>query len=389
MLKRDSSYLIIGRSSVQHERRSSRRPLSSRSIPLDSNEEKENSENMCRTTRDQNLEQSNHKRKSTTTSGVVLGNMKTGQVISKQESDDPRMFRGEDTMVVGRFVKTAIVGQSETENACHHGLVEPTVNTKEAMNAINDMFREPIETVPIRRKSNRSQTKEDKISENGLNVFVDENLDNGRGPTERKEEKRVEQEPFKIFVDDEGSDETVNRNDEEEQDVQKLSEGSSSSGRHINGFVFPNPKDLSSESSDDMDGESSPPVKLREDTVVHRFVGSTILDDEPVVENVCHHGLVDPTINLKEAMNDINNMFGKPIDFVRAKRPKTQQEKPPVRNQDLGGFSILPDDDLETKSQARIKSSSKSRNGDLFEPTMFTKEAIDDINKMFGMPLDF
>ncbi|PKI46695.1 hypothetical protein CRG98_033037 [Punica granatum] len=50
----------------------------------------------------------------------------------------------------------------------------------------------------------------------------------------------------------------------------------------------------------------------KEDTAVCKFVGSAILDD-PMVENVCHHGLVDPTIDLKEAVKDINSIFRKPI----------------------------------------------------------------------------
>ncbi|KAJ0102975.1 hypothetical protein Patl1_06657 [Pistacia atlantica] len=198
------------------------------------------------------------------------------------------------------------------------------------------------------------------------------------------------QEPFTIFVDDEENDKIGIRNDDKENldlnEMQNVTRGSSSSS-HVSGFVFPCPKDLPSESSDEQDAGGSPRVKLREDTVVHRFVGSTILD-EPEVENVCHHGLVDPTINLKEAMADIDNMFGKPIDFVRAKRPK-KQEKEPVKNQDAGGFLILADDDLEPQRQAPPKSSKKKSDCDLFEPTMFTKEAMDDINKMFGMPLDF
>ena len=136
-----------------------------------------------------------------------------------------------------------------------------------------------------------------------------------------------------------------------------------------------------------MNSDSSPRIKIGEDTVVHRFVGSTILN-EPAVENVCHHGLVDPTINLKEAMDDINNMFGKPIDFIRTKRPK-KQEKAPVRKQDLCGFTILPDDDSEHLQEQPPTRSSRVNNCDLFEPTAFTKEAMDDINEMFGKPLDF
>ncbi|KAJ9160367.1 hypothetical protein P3X46_025775 [Hevea brasiliensis] len=324
------------------------------------------------------------------------------QMTTGTESQGSRMFHGDDTVVV-KFVDTAIVGKSEAEDACHHGLVDPTINMKEAMNAINSMFKEPLETAPISRRSQRSRTKEHNLN-CGYTVFADENLDNRTGSSNQKEEEDVllikhgraqtfqlQQEPLQIFIDDEESDENGDRpdgNDNSEQsDGQIQAEGSCSSASHLNAFVFPFPKDLPSENSDDVDSENSPQIKLREDTVVHRFVGSTILDD-PAVENVWHHGLVDPTINLKEAMDDINNMFGKPIDFVRTKRPK-KQEKAPVTKQDLGVFSILPDDDLEhQKDQPPPRSSGRS-DTDLFEPTFFTKEAKDEINKMFGMPLDF
>jgi hypothetical protein len=238
---------------------------------------------------------------------------------------------------------------------------------------------------------------------NGFDVFIDENLDSGTDSSLQKEEAGISlmvhgraqipqthQEPFQIFIDDEESNENGDRtydNKLEESKTQNLADGSCSSILPLNAFVFPSPKDLPSESSDYMNSESSPRIKLREDTVVHRFVGSTILD-EPEVENVCHHGLVDPTINLKEAMDDINNMFGKPIDFIRTKRPK-KQDKAPVRKQDLCGFTILPDDDSEHLQGQPPPRSSRVSNRDLFEPTAFTKEAMDDINKMFGKLLDF
>lgn len=324
------------------------------------------------------------------------------QATTGRESRESMMFHGDDTVVV-KFVDTAIVGKSEAEDACHHGLVDPTINMKEAMNAINSMFKEPLKTALISRRSQRSRTKEHNLN-SGFSVFVDENLDNGTESSDQREEEdislikhgraqtfQLQQEPLKIFIDDEEIDENGDRpdgNDNSEQsEAQNQGEGSCSSAARLNAFVFPCPKDLTSESSDDLDSENSPQMKLREDTVVHRFVGSTILD-EPAVENVWHHGLVDPTINLKEAMDDINNMFGKPIDFVRTKRPK-KQEKPPVTKQDLGGFSILPDDDLEHQKGQPLPRSSSRSDTDLFEPTMFTKEAKDEINKLFGMPLDF
>ncbi|KAF9676957.1 hypothetical protein SADUNF_Sadunf08G0057300 [Salix dunnii] len=316
------------------------------------------------------------------------------------ESDESKMFHRDDTVVV-KFVDTAIVGKHEAEDACHHGLLDPTINMKEAMNAINNMFREPLEIAPIRR-SHRRRPKEEHSLNSEFEVFIDENLDNGIESSHRKKEKSVSlkvhgraqislihREPFQIFVDDEESGENGDRtlkNKLKESKTRDLAEGSRSSALPLNAFVFPSPKDLPTGSSDYMDDESMPRIKHREDTVVHRFVGSTILD-AAAVENVCHHGLVDPTVNLKEAMDDINNMFGKPMDFVRSKRPK--QDKTPVRKQDICGFSILPDDDLEHQQGQPPPKSSRVSNADLFEPTVFTKEAMDDINKMFGMPLDF
>ncbi|XP_058787612.1 uncharacterized protein LOC131661966 [Vicia villosa] len=298
----------------------------------------------------------------------------------KSKNDENKRFRGEHTVVVNKFVDTAMDGKSEAENACHNGLVDPTINMKEAMNAINSMFNEPLD-VPLARKSHKNISKENRSTENNFEVFVDENLDNGIKPSgssshqQRTEAGKPHQESFQIYIDDEGR-----------------SEDSTSLASKVNGSVFPKPKDVPSEKSSDMNAQRSQNSKFREDTVVRRFVGSAILD-EPKVENVCHNGLVDPTVNMKEAMNDINNMFGEPIDFVRRKR-SAKQEKAPVNNRgkELCGFSILADDDddLEPKQRPPLpKLPRKSKESDLFEPTLHTKEAMDDINKMFNMPLNF
>ncbi|KAL1336776.1 hypothetical protein HN51_031184 [Arachis hypogaea] len=329
----------------------------------------------------------------------VEGVQKGPQVVSSEANDandrnvrnrkdECKRVLGENTVVVSKFVDTAIVGKSEAEDACHHGLVDPTINMKEAMNAINSMFRAPLETVPVPRKSQRNQLKEDRSMKNGFEVFVDENLDNGMKPTgssqKRTEASQPPQELLQIYVDDEGFSETSDVNANSHED-------STSSASQPNGLVFPHPKDLPSEKSSDRDEESSHKSKFREDTVVCRFVGSAILD-EPEVENVCHHGLVDPTINMKEAMNDINNMFGKPMDFVRKKRSMKLEKAPEInRGKELDGFSILADDDDMEQQQVAPppKFSRKSKECELYEPTIHTKEAMDNINKMFNMPLDF
>ncbi|XP_065871548.1 mitotic spindle checkpoint protein BUBR1 [Euphorbia lathyris] len=289
--------------------------------------------------------------------------MSIQQEVPRKESEKSRMFHGEDTVVVKKFVDRAIVGKSEAEDACHHGLVEPTINMKEAMNAINSMFREPIETAPTRR-SKTSQSKEQNPNNNGFNVFIDEDSANETKPSHKKEENNTS---LQIFVDDDENEDIITDENGYFPEAQNMAEG----------FVFLRPKDIPSE-------------KLGEDTVVRRFVGSAIWEEPAAVENVCHHGLVDPTINLKEAMDDINNMFGKPMEFVRSKRAK-KHEKAAVMEEDFGGFSILPDDEFEDQKvepQPATRSSSRGDN-ELFEPTVFTKEAMDDINKLFGMPLDF
>ncbi|KAA8539550.1 hypothetical protein F0562_026242 [Nyssa sinensis] len=325
------------------------------------------------------------------------------QVGTEAESYEPSKFCSDDTVVV-KFVDTAIVGKSRAEDACHHGLVEPTINTKEALNAINSMFREPLELAVVGRRSRRSQHKADQGLNNGFEVFVDENLDYEIGSSNQNVEKgcllpqynrsqiqQPLQEPLQIYIDDEENNEVKQRVNEKENleksKVQQLTEDAIISTSHVNAFVFPSPKDLPSELSDDVDAEKSPQARIREDTVVRRFVGSTI-SDEPEVENVCHHGLVEPTINLKEAMDDINSMFGKPIDFVRTQRSK-KQDKEPARKNNYGGFVILPDDELDCEQKQSWPSSSAKNESDLFEPTVCSKEALDAINKMFGMPLDF
>ncbi|KAH9604932.1 hypothetical protein KSS87_002514 [Heliosperma pusillum] len=302
-------------------------------------------------------------------------NVLTGEFRS---TDQDKLCR--DDSLVAKFVDSAIVGRSEVEDARHHGLVEPTINTKEALNAINNMFREPIEPVNAISRSSRNKPKVNQSTNNVFEVFVDENSDLASRQQDDEKHKTLKnlQEPLQIFIDDESS------NDSEPSDTQTpMDDGSPSSSGHHDSFVFLRPSDHLSESP------KKTRTNFREDTVVRRFVGSAILD-EPHVEDICHHGLVDPTVNLKEAMEDINGMFGKPIDFVRATRRKRQEKESAVGKNVQSGFSILPDDEFDDQEvQQSSQNSSMKNKGDLYEPTVFTKEAMDDINNLFSMPLDF
>ncbi|KAJ9539824.1 hypothetical protein OSB04_026330 [Centaurea solstitialis] len=287
-----------------------------------------------------------------------------------------------DNTVVLKFAKTAIVGKSKAEDARHHGLVEPTINTKEAMDAINSMFREPLGPEPFQKhSSHRSKENGEECSKDSFKVFNDD--DSGSINEPPSNENQPMDEPFQIYCDDDEDDhdDEKARFDNKMAPIPNMTKGA---------FVFPRPKDIPLEcSKDSVTTDRRPQAKFKEDTVVFRFVGSTI-SDEPKVENACHHGLVEPTVNLKEAMDDINSMFGKPIEFVRKRRPR-KQEKPFEEKQICSSFLILPDDDNDHHQQkiCQPNSSSSRKENDLFEQTVCTKEAMDDINKMFAMPLDF
>ncbi|KAK4367174.1 hypothetical protein RND71_015054 [Anisodus tanguticus] len=319
------------------------------------------------------------------------------------ETERCRKFSGEYTVVV-KFVGNAIVGKSDVEDARHHGLVEPTINTKEAIHEINSMFRQPLEPSLAGKHSRRNQPKVDQRSNNGFEVFMDDNTDSAVGSSHQVLENgssvplitRVEtqepmQEPFQIYIDDDDSNDVM----EGVHELDKLDMGNSNNltgcsieDGIVKGFVFPSPTDVTSESSRDPNVERPPQARLRrEDTIVYKFVGSTI-SEESEVENVCHHGLVEPTINLREAMDDINSMFGKPIEFTRKSRPKKQGLAPKMERGG-SGFMILPDDEPHHQPMSSLPTSSSRRDNDLFEKTVCTKEAMDEINKMFAMPLDF
>ncbi|TVU50687.1 hypothetical protein EJB05_02067 [Eragrostis curvula] len=440
----------------------------------------------------------------------------------------------DDTVVV-RFVGSALVGRSETEDACHHGLVEPTINTKEAMDAINSMFLEPLEPETMLKRRSKHEKTNHNHQTSTFDIFVDEDQPDGNNPNNvhksamKQEHLKFSRQTsgFEIFVDEDSAKDGANGNkqnaaqnrnsekenmklnhqtgrleifvdeyeangnvkngmcheirrpprplcdsssqhgkcefqkpfvggfailpDDEDEQCENIKLNQDASGFEIfideyeaNGNVqnamhhknnLSHPRPLSDSSSqrgnsdfqkpfvggfailpDDEDEqheksssnvfcseqgdietryhEGSQPVisGLREDTVIHRFVGSTVVG-EPKVENACHHGLVDPTVNLKEAMNDINSMFGKPLNFKgeKAKNRKINALSNKIAAP-VSGFSILADDNLEEKSTGKANQSSSCNSGaenGLFEPTITTRDVMAEINDMFGMPLDF
>uniref|UniRef100_A0ACD5YHG5 Uncharacterized protein n=1 Tax=Avena sativa TaxID=4498 RepID=A0ACD5YHG5_AVESA len=404
-----------------------------------------------------------------------IGHSKDGVLSRGTSGDNKNLYRcnSDDTVVV-RFVGSALVGKSETEDACHHGLVEPTINLKEAMDDINSMFLEPVEPeTMLKKRSKRAQPKFNQQA-GALHIFVDE------------EQPKFNQQAsaFDIFVDEDGpngNNQNVGRNRDSNKENDKKSTGfgifvdengpkdnDQNTMCHKNNRVPPRPlrdsarqhdlgdfqrpfvggfsiladdEDEQCENNDDGYSRSGHPTHNNitllhseqadsetryradenpvmtgpgEDTIIHRFVGSAVVD-EPKAENACHHGLVDPTINLKEAMDDINNMFGKPLNFKDGKRlnrktnviPERKaapisgfsilsdddlSKDPAAKDKHISGFSILSDDDLSKDPAAKQKPNSSCKFGSesgLFEPTITTRDVMSEINDMFGMSLDF
>ncbi|CAM0950400.1 unnamed protein product [Alopecurus aequalis] len=419
----------------------------------------------------------------------ALSHAKDGVLSRGTSGDNKNLSRcnSDDTVVV-RFVGSALVGKSETEDACHHGLVEPTINLKEAMDDINSMFLEPVEPeTMLKKRSKRDQPKfnqqaralhifveEEEPNSNDSNIlhdknaksdhpkfsqqtsafdiFVDEDGPNGNNQTVGQnrninKENNQKTSGFCIFVDEngpKGNDENAMRHKNTRAPPRPLRDSARQQGPgefqkpFVGGFaILADDEDEQCEKNDDgvritsrsghpthleqanaekRNGEDENPLisGLGEDTIIHRFVGSAVVD-EPKVENACHHGLVDPTINLKEAMDDINNMFGKPLNFRDGKRPNRKtnavserkaapisgfsilcdddlSKNPAARDKTIFGFSILSDDDLSKDPAAKDKPNNSCKFGSesgLFEPTITTRDVMSEINDMFGMSLDF
>ncbi|TKY57892.1 hypothetical protein E2542_SST14946 [Spatholobus suberectus] len=83
--------------------------------------------------------------------------------------------------------------------------------------------------------------------------------------------------------------------------------------------VFLCPNDIPSKKSSDVDAESSCNSQFREDTVVCKFVGSTILD-ELLVEYFCHHSLVEATINMGSQLREEDQQSKRKYPRAIAKR---------------------------------------------------------------------
>eukprot|EP01018_Ginkgo_biloba_P004773 Gb_15966 [translate_table: standard] len=312
----------------------------------------------------------------------------------------PSKFCGEDTIIIRKFADSASVGDTqEVEDACHHGLVDPTINTREAMAAINDMFGKPLHFDKLKTRNRPPRTEIIKQPVDVFQIMADEDLEE-RGPMqlhhlsntlEEHDNSVLFDKDFQVFVDENLSNESARQvptNSYSSGDLAPTQGLQMLADEHFEGILQKTPikcntfKDLDLSSKPVEAIQNGPAIEERElngkrctiegvqgqgnfieghcfadsllskfcsdDTVVIRkLVDSAITGDTEEVEDACHHGLVDPTINTKEAIADINDMFWKPLQFGNLKRsrpPRTETIKKPSES-----FHILADEDIENQ----------------------------------------
>lgn len=277
-----------------------------------------------------------------------------GQLGNAEEVSMQSQFSGEDTIAIRKFVDSAIDGGSkELEVACHHGLVDPTINTKEAMEEINNMFWKPLEFDKLKERTRPPRVEIVKQPTETFQIFADENL-------EEQDSCISPSKDFEVFIDENLMNDSLKElprklsssvNLTPFQGLQILSDESleNKTSKECNIFKDKRPY-VPVEVFQDMQVSpkvSLPPNFSSEDTmIIRKFVDSAIVGTE--VEDACHHGLVDPTINTKEAMAEINNMFGKPLDFHNTKRSCAL--KPEKSTQSVKSSSISVNEDIEKHS---------------------------------------
>ncbi|KAG0469074.1 hypothetical protein HPP92_018402 [Vanilla planifolia] len=85
-----------------------------------------------------------------------------------------------DDMMMLKIADSGILGKSPAPNACHHGLLVPTVNMKESTDSICNMLKDALEQESISRSSNVGKSKSNHHG-HAIQVFVDEDIEEPRG----------------------------------------------------------------------------------------------------------------------------------------------------------------------------------------------------------------
>ncbi|BBN17333.1 checkpoint serine/threonine-protein kinase [Marchantia polymorpha subsp. ruderalis] len=136
---------------------------------------------------------------------TIVSEQRTEEGYSQLEGSSGRLSRastsfsmqGDETIAIKRFADEIIVLGTDPrvnsiDTGSHHGLVDPTINTKECVADILDMFNKPLESDNLRSKSRVSKDSKKRTSKSGgFQIFVDDDLQVERHMEPCKNEKRV------------------------------------------------------------------------------------------------------------------------------------------------------------------------------------------------------
>ncbi|KAH7285006.1 hypothetical protein KP509_33G007200 [Ceratopteris richardii] len=107
---------------------------------------------------------------------------------------------GEETIQIRNFAAGVITGkEQDVEDARHHGLVDPTINTKEALQDILSMFCKPLDI----NKNGMGKPSSKKLSYTGAAGSLPSYHDDKRGAESVNSEIMLQPLGFSVFKDDE------------------------------------------------------------------------------------------------------------------------------------------------------------------------------------------
>ncbi|KAH7285007.1 hypothetical protein KP509_33G007200 [Ceratopteris richardii] len=134
---------------------------------------------------------------------LIATNLYTVEVTSQSTPVTDKLGSGsfgEETIQIRNFAAGVITGkEQDVEDARHHGLVDPTINTKEALQDILSMFCKPLDI----NKNGMGKPSSKKLSYTGAAGSLPSYHDDKRGAESVNSEIMLQPLGFSVFKDDE------------------------------------------------------------------------------------------------------------------------------------------------------------------------------------------
>ncbi|KAJ3680881.1 hypothetical protein LUZ60_015370 [Juncus effusus] len=306
---------------------------------------------------------------------------------SKRKTETLTRFNSENTIMVRKFVDLAIDDKSRAENVLHLGLVEPTVHTKEAMSDILGMFQKDLD-FDFERKLRGKNGNRGKL-EGGFEIYVDEeNREGNNGNNSKNNEENWvgngnenNNGGFEIYVDEENRVENDNGNRYK-------------NGNEICGFeIYVDEENRVGNGNNENGGFE---IYVDEESRVKNGNKGKLeggfeiyVDEENRVKNNENkkEGVFEIYVDEENRVNQNDENGPSRVNLKPKIKQKYDENCLQIPNENPR-INISKGENAKMGKNCALKDKKPIEDG-LFEPTDFTKMALDDINEMFGKPLDF